>query len=144
MPKIHIREDWIDAISSPDLIPEKKLLVAILQRSILDLNCGGHQGDRRDAREWFESGCNKPYSFNWICDHLDISPEGFLNKLDSGGVLALSHQVSLFSDTLEITLRSWPIEIDAELAPCHTDVPDSPVLFGELLSELNHSCDLST
>lgn len=54
-------------------LPEKRLLHAILYRAIKDLT----SPDRWvvfDSFEFIKSPSNAPFSFNWICFHLDLSP----------------------------------------------------------------------
>lgn len=54
-------------------VPEYKLLRVVLFRAYQDLSCHGEY--MRDARAWILSSSTDPYSFLWICEHLDISDE---------------------------------------------------------------------
>lgn len=56
--------------------PEHTLLVAILERAILDL-ADGPLEDRRQAFEWFEGkeGANDRFNFVGICEYLGFDPE---------------------------------------------------------------------
>ena len=61
-------------------LPERTLLVAILERAILDA-CGlvtAASGDSKarikaEARDWIASEIDTPWSFSWVCDLLGIS-----------------------------------------------------------------------
>jgi hypothetical protein len=58
--------------------PEKALLYAILTRAIFDYcNVGFDisQFDSRQADAWIFSRNQKPWSFLWICSHLDLCPQ---------------------------------------------------------------------
>lgn len=67
----------------PKSTPSHKLLWAILERSLLDLCCGyppkSYQDKnfytktlKREALSWFLSPSILPFSFSWICDHLNL------------------------------------------------------------------------
>lgn len=63
-------------------IPERALLLAILHRAVEDAICdrwGIYQHIRREARywllDWREFDRNEPFTFPWICIHLDLDPE---------------------------------------------------------------------
>jgi hypothetical protein len=60
-------------------IPEHALLIATLERAILDyLNCGYvQQKDRRSARKFFRSNGRHPYGFWYISMHIAQDPKGF-------------------------------------------------------------------
>ena len=54
--------------------PERKLLVAMLERAILDY-VGNDSKQVQAAEDWLFSGenqGNEAYSFNWICEQLDL------------------------------------------------------------------------
>jgi hypothetical protein len=61
-------------------LPERTLLVAILERATLDA-CGlvtAESGDSKarikaEARAWIASDIDAPWSFAWVCDLLGIS-----------------------------------------------------------------------
>jgi hypothetical protein len=56
-------------------MPEIKLLIAILVHAIHDAY--GKSFCEKDARDaanrWFNSDENNPFSFAWICEHLNIN-----------------------------------------------------------------------
>lgn len=62
------------------VLPERTLLVAILERATLDA-CGLATADSADAkarieaeaRAWMASESDAPWSFSWVCDLLGIS-----------------------------------------------------------------------
>ena len=58
--------------------PERNLLMAILERAILDY-VGNDKKELECAREWlFEHGETAPYSefsFPWLCHQLDLDPD---------------------------------------------------------------------
>jgi hypothetical protein len=55
--------------------PEHALLEAVLQRAVGDLRETSFtdQSDLRTARNWLTSKSKEPWSFLWICDHLELS-----------------------------------------------------------------------
>jgi hypothetical protein len=65
--------------------PERNLLVAILTRAILDF-VGNEAKEIEAAEDWiFEeperSGAINPYSFRWICQHLDLDYTHIADKI---------------------------------------------------------------
>jgi hypothetical protein len=58
--------------------PERRLLLAVLERAILDY-VGNDPAELADAQEWFFNELNElPYrkfSFPWICQQLDLDVE---------------------------------------------------------------------
>lgn len=72
-----IDEDSVGLIDYPNLTgtPERRLLLAILERAILDF-VGNDAKERDEADAWIfeeESDERIEYSFAWICHHLDLS-----------------------------------------------------------------------
>jgi len=55
--------------------PERRLLLAILERAILDY-VGNDQREVHEAEEWLfgtiEKGTRAHFSFPWICEQLDL------------------------------------------------------------------------
>ncbi len=55
--------------------PERRLLLAILERAILDY-VGNDQREVQEAEDWFfgnaEKGTRAHFSFPWICEQLDL------------------------------------------------------------------------
>lgn len=67
-------------------IPEKKLLVAIIERAYLDAQgntTGDHDKDRPEIRRqadkwlfrWRSDEPLIPFSFQWVCSHLEVCPQ---------------------------------------------------------------------
>ena len=55
-------------------VPERDLLLATLERAVLDYY-GNSEQNRDDAAQWlFEEEGEKAFSFNWVCAHLGIHP----------------------------------------------------------------------
>ncbi len=77
------REEDIEA-SSP-VKPERNLLAAVLARAICDAfgtaHCERHIV--RSARQWLFGKLNttKPFSFAWVCLHLDLDPVALQHSL---------------------------------------------------------------
>lgn len=67
---VYTEEEDCDLYSK---LPERRLLTAVLERAILDLN---HSDScvRKSAELWFESQDSEevPFSYKYICDHLDL------------------------------------------------------------------------
>lgn len=62
-------------------MPERNLLTAVLRRALFDLR-NGTAVERTAAKEWFfENGDYSPFSFTWVCTHLDIEPEQLLERI---------------------------------------------------------------
>ena len=64
-----------------DWPPEHALLCAIIERALLDLRyrdlaSGKHWGrPQQTAKAWLMSPRNKPWTFLWICQHLQLDPQ---------------------------------------------------------------------
>ena len=72
----------IDTYKSKPETPEKELLVAVLDRAVLDYS--GREGDlHKKAKEWiFEDNDNDSlFSYNAICDYLGINPEALRTRI---------------------------------------------------------------
>lgn len=61
--------------SSQSYTPERELLIATLDRAVLDFH-GNNQEDLKDAQDWLfnELDSGDIFSFNWICEHLGVNP----------------------------------------------------------------------
>jgi hypothetical protein len=64
--------------------PERRLLLAILERAILDY-VGNDEREFEQAEHWLfsEAGraSNDFFSFNWVCEQLDLDPTRIANKI---------------------------------------------------------------
>jgi|GEM_PF-750527 hypothetical protein len=63
---------------SGDFKPERNLLSAVLARAVCDAfgNIEVEKHVRRTARQWIfgVTDPNQPFSFDWVCNSLDIDP----------------------------------------------------------------------
>lgn len=59
-------------LDGPPSIPEKNLLVAILERALLDCSRTNTTRQRRKLRAYFTSICEQPFTFKWICTILEV------------------------------------------------------------------------
>ncbi len=62
--------------------PERHLLVAMLQRALLDF-AGTHDQESQSAKDWL-FGPQDPrseFSFIWVCSHLDLNPTEVLKRV---------------------------------------------------------------
>ena len=54
--------------------PERNLMMAMIERAILDY-VGTDSKEAEAASEWiFDTECELPFSFNWVCRELDLDP----------------------------------------------------------------------
>ena len=69
-------------LEGPVRLPEKSLLVAMLQRALLDY-VGSQEVDRVDARNWLFAppAPESEFSFCWVCQHLDINADQLLRRV---------------------------------------------------------------
>ena len=78
--------------------PERRLLVAVLQRAMLDIRGGRaapgskHYGDlewyRAAALEWVAAQGEEPWTFAWVCEQAGFDPGNMRSALlASGGVV---------------------------------------------------------
>jgi hypothetical protein len=73
-----------DVPSAGSYIPEKRLLAAVLQRAITDFLSG--DGEVEDgATSWIleEDQSDSPLTFSFICEALDLDPEGLRKAIIS-------------------------------------------------------------
>lgn len=62
------------------LVGERGLLIAMLIRARLDLDLTPPDV-RAEATRFFLDTSNEPFSFYWICEHLEYSPKTLLKYL---------------------------------------------------------------
>ncbi len=62
--------------------PERKLLVAMIERAVFDY-FGNQASDKAEAAEWLfgDLSDDDAFSFSWVCNQLDIDSEGVLTRL---------------------------------------------------------------
>lgn len=75
-----------DIFDEPNLTgtPERNLLMAVLERAILDY-VGNTAKDVENAKEWIFDKQEQPYSefsFPWVCHHLDLEPERIASLIE--------------------------------------------------------------
>jgi hypothetical protein len=71
----HVIDDFLEA--SECFLPEKRLLIAMIQRALMDCICPekGKAHLQYDAAAWIFSSARTPFSLFWVCDILSSSPE---------------------------------------------------------------------
>jgi len=71
--------DFYQVFGAPNLTgtPERRLLLAILERAILDY-VGNDAREVQEAEEWLfgcsENAARNQFSFIWLCEQLDLDP----------------------------------------------------------------------
>jgi hypothetical protein len=64
--------------------PERRLLLAILERAILDF-VGNDERELEQAEDWLfshkNSGRVENFSFEWVCEQLDLDPNKISAKI---------------------------------------------------------------
>ena len=70
------------------ILPEEKLLWAVLERGILDYigqtnptDAYAHHRWRANANGWVNARCFDEYSFAWICEALDLDPDTIRKRI---------------------------------------------------------------
>ena len=74
-----IDADALELFGAPNKTgsPERNMLMAILERAILDF-VGNDPQQIELAKDWIFDDCQYPYkrwSFPWLCEQLDLEPE---------------------------------------------------------------------
>jgi hypothetical protein len=64
------------------MLPEKRLLAAVLQRAITDF-ISGDQDVQEDAAQWLldDEPSGSPLTFDFVCEALDIDPESLRRQI---------------------------------------------------------------
>jgi hypothetical protein len=81
-----VDQDFDQVFGSPNMTgsPERRLLLAILERAILDY-VGNDPREVQEAEEWLfgapESGGRNQFSFPWLCEQLDLDPRKIAHKI---------------------------------------------------------------
>lgn len=78
-------DDEFGIFDSPNLTgtPERRLILAVLERAMLDL-AGNDKKEIAEAEAWLFDSPEAPYpqfSFPWICEHLDLDHDDILKKI---------------------------------------------------------------
>ena len=76
--------EYYQVVGLPNMTgsPERRLLLAILERAILDY-VGNDEREVEQAREWLfglESAAHH-FSFSWVCEQLDLDPKRISQKI---------------------------------------------------------------
>ncbi len=77
--------DAFHLFASPNLTgtPERNLLLAVLERAILDF-VGNEPKERERARQWIFGDLDKPaeaFTFPWVCAQLDLNHFNVAGKI---------------------------------------------------------------
>ena len=81
-----VDSEFEQVIGQPNMTgtPERRLLLAILERAILDF-VGNDARELEQAEEWlFSSKKNtkvEHFSFEWVCEQLDLDPKRIADKI---------------------------------------------------------------
>jgi hypothetical protein len=83
-----IDRDFSQVFGAPNMTgsPERRLLLAILERAILDY-VGNDTREIHEAEEWLfnstDTGARGHFSFAWVCEQLDLDPRKIAKKIKS-------------------------------------------------------------
>jgi hypothetical protein len=78
--------DFYNVFGAPNMTgsPERRLLLAILERAILDY-VGNDPREIQEAEEWLfnsqECGVKGQFSFVWLCEQLDLDHKRIAKKI---------------------------------------------------------------
>lgn len=81
-----IDREYQEAVGLPNVTgtPERRLLLAILERAILDY-VGNEPKEIEEAERWLfseiEEGNSSQFSFSWVCEQLDLDTFKIANKI---------------------------------------------------------------
>ena len=80
--------DFAETVAGPNMTgtPERRLLLAILERAILDF-VGNEPREVEQAEEWLfgdlDQESNDRFSFPWVCEQLDLDMHKVASKVRS-------------------------------------------------------------
>jgi hypothetical protein len=83
-----ITDDEYSLFESPNLTgsPERRLLLAVLERAILDY-VGNDPKEVAEAQEWIFGEVKEPsyseFSFPWVCQELDLDTASIANTIEA-------------------------------------------------------------
>lgn len=72
-----------ESIRSKPFIPERELLIAVLDRAVVDYH--GAKGEMRlSAAEWIFGNpeSSETFSFCWVCEYLDLRPKCIRQEIE--------------------------------------------------------------
>jgi hypothetical protein len=84
-PSIDREYDTLTGSNGSPSSPERRLLLAILERAILDL-VGNDSKEVEEAEDWLFAESEVPYaifSFGWLCEQLDLDRVKIAQKIRS-------------------------------------------------------------
>jgi hypothetical protein len=83
IPDIQWSEDDEAPSAAEDFPPEKRLLIAMVQRALVDYICPekGKPHLQYDAGAWLFSSARTPFSLFWVCDVLSTCPEHMVRRI---------------------------------------------------------------
>lgn len=83
-----VDREFDDVLGQPNMTgsPERRLLLAILERAILDF-VGNDARELEQAEQWLfgseRAHRNEHFSFEWVCEQLDLDPKRIAAKIKS-------------------------------------------------------------
>lgn len=109
-----------------DYSPEHELLAQIIRRAVWDAFGAFKEGkslrqqkrkrQAMEAQEWLLSELQTPFTFRWICCHLNIDPDGFIQKLNmhiaKNSVVKELQSPTRFTEATWSRLRTVLIELE--------------------------------
>lgn len=73
---IRVVLDYELLMEADDQSPEKRLLVAVIHRAILDFyGHDSHPYHQQEAARWLFQDCREPMSLYWVCNWLSDHPK---------------------------------------------------------------------
>lgn len=81
-----VDRDYYQVVGLPNMTgsPERRLLLAILERAILDY-VGNDPREIDEAEQWLFDGsgnhATQQFSFAWVCEQLDLDPGKIAEKI---------------------------------------------------------------
>jgi hypothetical protein len=85
---LRVDREFDEIVGQPNMTgsPERRLLLAILERAILDF-VGNDPRELEQAEHWLFSSeranRNEHFSFEWVCEQLDLDPKRIAEKIKS-------------------------------------------------------------
>ncbi len=83
---LRVDRECDDLLSQPNMTgsPERRLLLAILERAILDF-VGNDQRELEQAEQWLfaaeRENRHEHFSFEWVCEQLDLDSHRISSKI---------------------------------------------------------------
>jgi len=83
---LRVNGEFDELVGQPNMTgsPERRLLLAILERAILDF-VGNDERELEHAEQWLfapeRDNNNEHFSFEWVCEQLDLDPKRISSKI---------------------------------------------------------------